>query len=65
MTNVSFTVDYISLFVAHATTQVVMKKLYPKDYTSSVSTRVSNSLLVGMSTRSSIFKLCPDAPCVD
>ncbi|KAI0094981.1 MFS Git1p-like glycerophosphoinositol permease [Irpex rosettiformis] len=26
---------------------VVFKKLYPKDYTSSVSTRVSNSLLVG------------------
>jgi len=28
-------------------TNVVFKRLYPKDYTSSVSTRVSNSLLVG------------------
>ncbi|KAI0307756.1 MFS Git1p-related glycerophosphoinositol permease [Multifurca ochricompacta] len=28
-------------------TNVVLKRLYPKDYTSSVSTRVSNSLLVG------------------
>lgn len=27
--------------------QVVFKALYPKDYTSAVSTRVSNSLLVG------------------
>lgn len=27
--------------------QVVFKKLYPKEYTSDVSTRVSNALLVG------------------
>lgn len=32
------------------TIQVVFKRLYPKDYTSSVSTRVSNALLVGRYT---------------
>lgn len=28
-------------------TNVVLKKLYPKEYTSAVSTRVSNALLIG------------------
>ena len=28
--------------------QVVFERLYPKDYTSGVATRVSNSLLVGV-----------------
>jgi len=33
---------------------VVFKRLYPKDYTASVSTRVSNALLVGKYTLSDI-----------
>lgn len=35
--------------------QVVFKRLYPKDYTASVSTRVSNALLVGKYTLSRII----------
>jgi len=33
---------------------VVFKRLYPKDYTTSVSTRVSNALLVGKYTLSDV-----------
>jgi hypothetical protein len=40
---------YLSLHYSHicARFQVVFKNLYPKDYTSDVSTRVSNALLIG------------------
>lgn len=36
--------------------QVVFKKLYPKEYTPAVSTRVSNSLLIGKPCSNKLMK---------